>query len=143
MSTNYLEAQSQEANIQAPRRGQVVALGVDNTPRFYDLSLLAFNGQAWRGNVAESLFLTLQNDSATVAIYYYFSSTGVSDIDPAVFIAAGGAMAFNTSYSAVLGVASSASMRILRPTDRYLCVRAASAAILRFFASSDSTPQAQ
>lgn len=135
-------AQNQAANVAPPRRGAVLALGVDTTARAYDLQPLNLGGYTPNGaNIrAEYAYLTLQAEGGDV--YFYFANgaaaVDVDDVDPAAIIAAGGALAYANTYAARLVSDSSLDVRILRSQDKFLVVRATTGTpTLRFWASSE------
>ncbi len=131
-------AQHQAANIAPPRRGAVIALGVDTTARPYDISALALGGYTPHNanNRQEYVFLTLQADGGDV--YFHFASATASDLDNAAAIAAGGAIAFANTYGAKIPVNTEQTLRIDRTQDKFLIIETASGtATLRFWASSE------
>lgn len=139
------EAEQQDANIQPPRRGQVIAQDVSATAFPIDMTKLAFNGQTWNGAQQEFLYLTLVNESATTTIYYYFqpAATPLTG-DPAVINTAATQPAFvDTSMWPLLPLQKE-SIRLRRDVDKFMVVRTASGnATLRLTSSSGSTAQQQ
>lgn len=137
------ESMKNNANLLPPRRGNGAALTVDTTARVYDLRALAFNGQAYKANVDEALFLDLQNDG-TNPIYYYFSSSNTVDLNEATVTAAGGTLALANAVPKVLRAAQDAPVEIERDIDQFLIVKSTGGtSTLRIFPSSKSTPQVQ
>lgn len=136
---------AQDADIQPPRVGQVIALAIDATARAYDLTALAFNGEPWHAVVAQTLYLTMRNDSAATSIYFQFGVTNTAVLDPAAVVAAGGALVYANTYGDFIPAGGVVNVRIHRDQDKFMVVRTASGtATLRFYASSESTPmQAQ
>src|SRR5882762_3273209 len=142
MSMVINEAVSQDANIQPPRRGQVVALTVDATPRAYALTGLTLNAQKFQQNSNEHLFLTLRNDNATTNLYYLFSDVISAALDPTLAVAAGSPLAFSDAYGDFIPPSSAVNVRIQRGIDKFLIVRTGTGtAILRLYPSSESSLQ--
>lgn len=141
---SQFEAVGQDANIQGPRRGQGVALTVDTTARVYDLTVLAWNGQAFAGMTDVFLYLDFQNDGAN-PIYYYFGSDNTNDLNEATVHAADGSvLALVNAVPKVLRAAQDTPIRIQCDIDKFLVVKATTgSSVLRIFPSSNSTPKAQ
>lgn len=131
-----------------PRRGQVIALGVDSTARAYDLVAIALGGYtpAEAQNVGRQVTLWMQ--AQTNDVFFYFApgevgaviTTDVDDVSDTAAVTAGNAIAFADTYCALLKAGNSPlPIRINRAIDRFLVVKAASTAgVLRFWASSAS-----
>ena len=131
-------ATEQASNIAPPRRGAVIALGVDATARPYDLNELAFGGFTPKGanNQQSFVYLTLEADGGDV--FYYFTDATHSDLDDGAEITAGSTMAFANTYCAKIKEDSLHEVRINRGVDRWLVVKCSSGtATLRFWASSE------
>lgn len=137
------EAEQHDANIQAPRRGEIMAQAVDATARAIDMKLLSFNGQPFNASQKEYVFVTLTNESATTTVYYYFSQTNdTTGMDPAAVVSAGGAPSLRTSDPWPLYPLQKEPVHLQRDLDKFLIVRTASGtATLRIGTSSHSTKQ--
>lgn len=134
------EAVNQDSNIQAPRRGQGAAVTVDTTSRPYDLRSLAFNGAAFRNDLAEYLFLKILNDGAN-AIYLLFSPATASDMNEATVTTAGNPIAFDNAVGEPLQPNAVVFYRVRRDTDCFVQAKTATGtSTLRLFASSDVLP---
>ena len=137
------------AEIAPPRRGEVIALAVDSTARAYDLKAVALGGTTPDGDLTGQHHVVLWMQAETNDVFFYFAggspdtvaTTDVDDVDDTAKIAAGGAIAFANTYSAVLKAGNAPiRVRIDRRIDRFVVVKAASSAgILRFWAGSVST----
>src|SRR6267378_3823612 len=110
--SNGAESKTHFANVTPPRRGQGTAVATDATVRPYDLTALSWNGQKWRGNVDESLFLDIQNDG-TFEIYFYFSDVSATDLSESV-PAAGTALALSLTVPAGLPAGQTVGYEIER-----------------------------
>lgn len=141
--TSVYEAQDQDADIQAPRRGQAFALAVDATARAYDITNDNWNGNAYQPGYSDHVFLDLQNDGAN-PIYYYFDIQGaVVDMNVAIITAAGTTPVLDTRVPKVLRSGQDTPVRIDRVTDKFLHVVSALGSTLRVCASSLSSPKVQ
>ena len=132
-------SEGQAANVRPPRHGACLALTVDTTARAYDLTTLAL-GTALAPDQgvthSRNVFITMHAETAD--IYYHFSDAADTDLNEATVISAGGTLAFNDAYGAVLSTGQDVAMRLNRTVDKYLVVKAGSSATLRIWASSDS-----
>lgn len=123
------------ARVLPPRRGAVLALTVDSTARSYALGSLAFGGHTPAASPRRNeVYLTLQADGG--AIYFYFHSSTDADLNEATVIAAGGTLAFNAAYCAVIEDGQTAQVCIDRALDKYLVVKGTGT--LRLYASSEA-----
>lgn len=135
-------AEQQEAVCRPPRRGAVFALTVDSTARPYDLSTLALGASAAPSSSgSERAEVVLYMQAETNDVFFHFHSATASDLSDTAAVSAGGAVAFATTYGAVLEAgAPPIKLRIDRKLDRWLIVKAANTSgILRFWAASDQS----
>ena len=132
-----LVSQAQATDILPPRRGKVIALTVDTTARAYDLTTINL-GDIYRPTATDKLYITLSANGGE--IHYYFSDVTASDLSDTAAIAAGGTLAFATTYSGVVEDGARQYERIQRNVDKFIIVKsAAGTPILRIWASSPST----
>lgn len=137
-------AEQQAANVVPPRRGSIVALGIDATARPYDLTALAFGGDSYNEKTQTHVFLTLQNEG-TDPVYYALLSATANDLDDTAKIAAGGTLAFANPHAAVIQGGQMHRVRIQKDVDKFLEVKCAATktSTLRIYASSSPTPRPQ
>lgn len=136
------EAEQQDANIQPPRKGEIMAQTVDSTARAIDLTKLSFNGQTWQASQKEYLYVTLLNESSSTNIYYYTATDSTVNLDQTLVVAAGGTPSLRTTDPWVLFPLQKEPIRLQRDVDKFLHVKVASGtATLRIGSSSGSTMQ--
>lgn len=131
-------AEEQAAAVQPPRRGEVIALGIDTTARAYDLTSLALAGITPDGDGVRRLetWLTMQSDGGDV--YYHFSATNSAVLDNTAAIGAGGTIAYANTYGAKLKQDDRHEFRLNRAKDKFLVVKTSTGtATLRFWCSSN------
>lgn len=138
------ESMRHNANILPARRGNGVAITVDTTARAHAVTTAAWNGQTYKENYDEALFLDLQNDG-TNPIYYYFSPVNTVDLNEATIQAATDAnLTPANAVPKVLRAGQDAPVEIDRDIDKFIVVKSTGGnSTLRIFPSSKSTPQAQ
>lgn len=133
-------AEEQAANVQPPRRGEVVALAVDATARAYSLTSLALAGVTPEasGLSRAEVYVTVQ--AVTADVWLYFNEGTASDLDPAAAVSAGSTFAFASTYGWRVPSGTEQSFRLDRGRDTHLVCRTSSGtATLLFRASSNST----
>jgi hypothetical protein len=143
--------QDQEADIQPPRVGYIIALNVDATSRGYDLTQLCLQDEdpsVQRGTRKNDVYLTLENCDSANAIYFGFDSANVSvnQISDTNVQAAGAApLVFDSLPSATCQAATvrpnvTRDIRINRLVDRTLILKCAASttAVLRIGVTSKS-----
>lgn len=138
------DAVNQEADIQIPRRGEVMAKTVDTTTRAINLQLLAFNDAQFYANRAETVFLNLKNQSATSTIFFFAAPDGdvTTPLDPAAVLAATDPASFPNTHGWYLSPGEERSYRIHRDLDLFLHVRTdTGSAILRLGTTSSLSPR--
>ena len=125
MSGTIVEEQA--ANNLPPRRGQVLALGIDATARPYSLTSLAFGrtDPPQESPKREHVFLTLQV-AGNQDVYFYFASATASDLDDTAKVAAGSTLSFANTYAWRLPVGEERTFRLDRNVDKFLIVKCAS-----------------
>lgn len=135
------ESQRQDSNILPPRKGNQVAQTADTTGRAYDLRALAFNGQTYKANYDEELFLDIINDG-TNPIYVQFAPDNVVTMAPATVTAAGTPMALSNTACRPIPAGQFIPVRINRNVDQFIHVQTTGGtSTLRIAPSSDSSPQ--
>lgn len=137
---SYSESERLETNKLPARRGAVLALAVDVTPRPYDLTALNLSG-VYKPKQADQVCLTLR--AVTADIWYQFSDVTGATLDPAAVLAAGSALAYANTYGAVLPAGQEIRVHIRKDLDKWLIIRTSAAtATLILYASSESTGSA-
>lgn len=131
-------AAHQASNVAPPRRGAVIALGIDATARAYDLQTLALGGFTPDAANASQVYVFLTLHAEGGDVYYHLSDTNNADVSDTAKVTAGNALAFANTYGGRIPQNGEVSIRINRKQDKYLVVKASSGApILRFYASSE------
>lgn len=127
----------QYAELRPPRRGAVLAIATDATPRAYDLSALDIGNDGAPpvapGDRPRSVLLFIQADADA---YIQFSPDSTAVLDPAAAVAVSGAPVYADAYGARLPAGPLAAFRINRQIDRFLVLRSAAASIVRIWAAS-------
>lgn len=124
------------AEVQPPRRGQIVALEVTTTARAYSLASLNLAGVTpdEAGSRRDLVWLTLQAETA--AVYFQISDGADTDLDETTVVAESGTLGFSNDYGARIPADDERSFVIDRSRDNHLIVKGAGAATLRFWVSS-------
>lgn len=130
-------ATQQADNIRPPRRGEILALGVDVTARPYDLKALALDGYAPNESTGPAhVYISLT--AITADVYFYFAPATANDLDPTAAVAAGGTPAYANTHGWRLVANTEQRLRINRALDKFLVIRTAAAtATLLIRASSE------
>ena len=131
--TGVLERQTDE--VVPPRKGQVIAVGVDVTPTAYDITGLAYDGDPYNPKQPDDpVYLTLQAETADV--FVQFAQDAVITMDMAAYISPGGTLVFSSAYPARIPAGGWIDVRILRGVDKYMHLQGSADGICRFWASS-------
>lgn len=133
MSERLKRVLERSARVLPPRRGQGIAVVVSSTPQVYDLRDLEFDGK----DDYDGRYVTLTLAARTATIYYYFSETDDTDIDPAIVIDEGDPLEFDTRVAIPIDAGAFHTVEIDRQKDKYLVlVTAGGGATLRLWPSS-------
>ena len=134
-----VEVETQEANIQPPRRGEGVAVTVTTISNTYDLKVLSWNGKEHLPQLHGYVFLDIQNDGAN-PLYYRFGSTNDNDLNEATVQAAGSTLARVAAVPKLLPAGQERAVRLQLDKDTFLSLKSTGGnTVLRIFPSSDSS----
>lgn len=117
--------EEQQNNIQAPRRGECIALSVDVTARPYDLGAIDLGGFIPEADSKRrhEVFVTLR--AVTADVWFHFSDGTSAALDPAAAIAVGGTIASAAAHGWTITAGTEQRFRIDRSRDTFLVCRTA------------------
>ena len=122
-----------------PRRGKVIAMTLDVTAREYDLNAVEFGGLLQSTRAGQENHVCLRFEAIGTNLWLYFCDTSQAvDLDPAILIAAGGAVAFDVKAPGLVPSGQYRDYWIDRRFDRYLTFRGAAAGSVRIHAVTEA-----